>query len=160
MESALRTAKYLLETAQDTICLKASKKNKTKAKPGRSRIEFLNVRGPAGIKKAQIEMAGKKVRVAVVNGIGNIQPILENLKNYDYIEVMACPGGCIGGGGQPIPTDEEIRRKRLAALYKIDKTSKIRRAHDNQAAIEALSWLKSQGKLRDQVLYAKYKKRK
>jgi NADH-quinone oxidoreductase subunit G/NADP-reducing hydrogenase subunit HndD len=160
MESALRTARYLLETAQDTICLKAGKKDKIKAKPGRSRIEFFNVRGPAGIKEARIEMAGKKVRVAVVNGIGNIQPILENFKNYDYIEVMACPGGCIGGGGQPIPTDEEIRRKRLAALYKIDKTSKIRRAHDNQAAIEALSWLKSQGKLRDQVLYTKYKKRK
>jgi len=157
MESALRTAQYLLETAQDSVC--AGVKNKNAAKPGNGRIEFFEARGLAGVKQAEIAMAGKKLRIAVVNGIGNIEPILGKLEKYDYVEVMACPDGCIGGGGQPIPTTAAIRRKRLAALYKIDDKSKIRRAHENEGVIEALEWLKGKGKLRERVLYTKYKKR-
>jgi len=158
MESALRTAEYLLMTAQESVC--ASVKNKNKFKLCNSRIEFKAVRGQADIKEAVVEMAGKKLRIAAVNGIGNIAPILENLKNYDYIEVMACPDGCIGGGGQPIPTTAAIRQKRLAALYKIDVKSKIRRAHENEEAIQALKWLESKGNLKNQVLYTGFKKRK
>ena len=134
-------------------------KDKNKLKLCHSRIEFFEVRGLAGVKEAEVDLAGKKLRVAVVNGIGEIQPILENLKKYDYVEVMACPDGCIGGGGQPIPTTAAIRKKRLAALYKIDVKSKIRRAHENKEAISALNWLKGKGKLEHEVLYTKYRKR-
>ncbi|MBI4779401.1 (2Fe-2S)-binding protein, partial [Candidatus Falkowbacteria bacterium] len=124
MESALRTAEYLLTTAQASVC--APVKNKNKLKICNSRIEFKDLRGQDGAKEALIEIAGKKLRIAAVNGIGNIEPILANFKNYDYIEVMACPDGCIGGGGQPIPTNSFIRKKRLEALYKIYGKSKIR----------------------------------
>ncbi|MBU0722173.1 [FeFe] hydrogenase, group A [Patescibacteria group bacterium] len=158
MESALRTAEYLLMTAQDSVCVGVKDKNKLKL--CNSRIEFKQVRGKHGIKQALVEMAGKKLRIAVVNGIGNIAPILKQLKDYDYIEVMACPDGCIGGGGQPIPTTAAIRKKRLEALYKIDAKSKIRRAHENKEAAEALKWIERKGRLKNQVLYTRYKKRK
>ncbi|MCK4554437.1 iron hydrogenase small subunit, partial [Candidatus Parcubacteria bacterium] len=144
MESALRTAQFLAcQGKKDKLC--------------KIRLEFKDVRGLKGIKEAVVDIAGKKVRVAVVNGIGNIEPVLENLDKYDYIEVMACPGGCIGGGGQPIPTTPETRQKRIEALYKIDKGKKIRKAHENKGVLEALEWLKQQGKLEHQVLYTTYK---
>lgn len=147
MESALRTAQYL-----------ACGSNKDKLR--QTRLEFKDVRGLEGIKEAVVDVAGKKVRVAVVNGIGNIKPVLENLDKYDYIEVMVCPGGCIGGGGQPIPTTPETRQKRIEALYKIDKNKKIRKAHENKGVLEALEWLMQQGKLEHQVLHTTYKARR
>lgn len=115
MESALRTA-YKEITGEEL-----------------DNIEFENVRGMEGMKKAEVDIADRKVKVAVVNGIANAQKILhelgENPHCYDYVEVMACPGGCIGGGGQPVPVDKEIRKKRAAGLYTIDKEKKIRLAH-------------------------------
>ncbi|MEA3463784.1 MAG: [FeFe] hydrogenase, group A [Patescibacteria group bacterium] len=146
-ESVLRTAQYL-----------ACKNSKSKS--CNKRLEFKDIRGLSGIKKTVVNIAGKKVKVAVVNGIGNIEPVLENLDKYDYIEVMACPGGCIGGGGQPIPTTPETRQKRIEALYKIDKNKKIRKAHENKGVLEALEWLKQQGKLEYQVLHTTYKVRR
>lgn len=147
MESALRTAQFMACKAgrKDSLC--------------DARIDYKNVRGLDGLKEADVDIAGKKLRVAVVNGIGNIEPVLKRLNNYDYIEVMACPGGCIGGGGQPIPTTPEIRQKRMEALYKLDKSMKIRKAHENKGVLEALKWLKGQGKLERQVLHTNYKKR-
>jgi len=158
MESALRTAQYLIETAQDTVCRDLDAAGKAKIKFCNSTIEFKAVRGLDGVKEAELDMGDKKFRVAVVNGIGNVKPVLDNLKDYDYIEVMACPDGCIGGGGQPIPTTAAIRQKRLEALYKIDSKSKLRRAHENKEAIKVLAWLKAKGKLEHQVLHTKYKK--
>lgn len=146
MESALRTAEYFLSQGE-------------KSHIGNSRLEFKDMRGQTGIKLSEIEIAGKKLKIAVVNGIGNIGTVLEKIKDYDYIEVMACPGGCVGGGGQPIPTTNEIIKKRIAALYKIDAKSKIRKAHENKQAQEALEWLEKQGKLKEQILHTKYKKR-
>ncbi len=157
MESALRTAQYLTQTTRNIIC--SDPKTKIRGSICNSRIEFNDVRGLTDVKEAIIDFGAKKLRVAVVNGIGNIASVLENLHKYDYIEVMACPGGCIGGGGQPIPTTAEIRKKRLEALYKVDRSSQIRRAHENLPAIEAMAWLKNQGKLEQEVLYTKYKKR-
>lgn len=117
MESALRTA-YREITGEEL-----------------KDIEFTDVRGMEGMKKAEVEIDGKKIRVAVANGIANAQKILKELHDdphrYDYVEVMACPGGCIGGGGQPMPTSKEIRGKRAAGLYDIDKSGKIRLAHQN-----------------------------
>jgi len=159
MESALRTAEYLMQTAQRKVCDSLNKKTRNKTLLCKSRIEFKDVRGLDGVKEAELDWGKKKIKVAVVNGIGNIDAVLVNLDQYAYVEVMACPGGCIGGGGQPYPTTQEIRAKRLAALYKVDQTSKIRKAHENQEALEALKWLKTQGKLEQELLYTKYKKR-
>ena len=146
MESALRTA-YALACRDE------------KAKLCSNRIDFKEVRGMAEFKEAVIDIAGRKLRVGVVNGIGAFDKIKKNLKNYDYIEVMACSGGCIGGGGQPLPTTDEIRRARVAGLYRIDKSKKIRKAHDNPEALKALDWFKS-NRLEEEVLHTRYKRRR
>ncbi len=147
MESALRTTEYL-------ICKGTDYELKNK------RIDFKDVRGVEGLKEATLTMAGVDVNVAVVNGIGNIKKVLEKFDKYHYIEVMACPGGCIGGGGQPIPTNWEIRKKRIAALYQHDKNLKIRKAHENKSAVKALDWLKKKGhKFEHGVLHTDYKKK-
>ncbi len=145
MESALRTA-YALVCSDDS------------AKFCNSRIDFKEVRGLEEVKEATIDIAGTKLRVAVVNGIGSIDRILSHLSDYDYIEVMACPGGCIGGGGQPIPTTDKIRKERVAGLYRIDKFKSIRKAHENQEVLDVLDWLKAK-KIDHQVLHTKYQKR-
>ena len=144
MESALRSAANLI-CKGNKICDR--------------RIDFKEARGMVGIKEAKITIGGNKLRIAVVNGIGNIYPIIKKKDEYDYIEVMACPGGCIGGGGQPVPTTPEIRKKRAEALYKIDKNAPIRKANENKGVREILKWLKDQGKLNSQVLYTRYIKR-
>ena len=100
-----------------------------------AKIDFKEVRGMEGVKKATINFGGRKVKIAVINGMQYAKKILEELKKnpklYDGVEVMACPGGCIGGGGQPVPADAKIRGKRAEALYKIDEKKEIRRAHQN-----------------------------
>jgi iron-only hydrogenase group A len=100
-----------------------------------SKLEFEKVRGAEGIKKSVININGKKLKLAVINGLGDAKRTLEELKKnpklYDYMEVMACFGGCIGGGGQPVPTDAKIRKDRAKALYNIDTEKKIRLAHEN-----------------------------
>ena len=103
-------------------------------------VEFREVRGERGIKKAEIKIADKKVRVAVAHGLGNANKIMEEIKNnkadYDFVEVMACPGGCIMGGGQPIKSSKErlaidVREKRAEAMYNIDEKSQFRKSQDN-----------------------------
>lgn len=147
MESALRTAHALACGDKKTgVC--------------RPKIDFKQVRGLDGVKEANVKVADTKMRIAVVNGIGNVEPIIENIDKYDYVEVMACPGGCIGGGGQPLPTNNEIRKKRIEALYKIDKNKKMRQAHKNKGVLKILAWLEEQnGGLDHKVLHTKYKKR-
>ncbi len=123
MEAALRTA-YEVITGKNL-----------------ERLDFESVRGIEGIKEAVIEIDGLKLNVAVVNGLGNARKMLDMIKNgekdYHFIEFMACPGGCIGGGGQPIPTTKEILSKRMKAIYEIDKSFEIRKSHENPA-IQAL----------------------
>jgi NADH-quinone oxidoreductase subunit G/NADP-reducing hydrogenase subunit HndD len=147
MESALRTAQFLAcKDSRDSLCDK--------------RIDFKDVRGIDGFKDATVMIAGTELRVAVINGIKHIKEVLSRLEDYHYIEVMACPGGCIGGGGQPIPTNQEIRQKRMAALYVHDKGLKIRKAHDNKGVIEILDWLKKEGHdTEHKVLHTGYKKK-
>lgn len=147
MESALRAAHALACGNKKTgIC--------------RSKIDFKEARGMKGVKEAVVEVAGIKLRIAVVNGIGNAEPVIRNLANYDYIEVMACPGGCIGGGGQPIPTTPKIREKRIKALYDLDKGMKMRRSHENKGVWKVLDWLKKEGELESKVLHTSYFKKK
>lgn len=117
MESALRTA-YEKLTGKKLL-----------------KIDFETLRGMKGVKRAEININGRKMRVGAVSGIGNAKNILEELKknpqSYNYIEVMACFGGCIGGGGQPVPTSAKIREERAASLYRIDLKKQIRLAHQN-----------------------------
>ena len=97
------------------------------------------VRGFEGIKEATVTINGRDIRLAVVHTLKNARKIMEQVKKgispYDFIEVMACPGGCIGGGGQPIGTTNAIRQKRMAALYEIDKNMPLRKSHENPEII-------------------------
>lgn len=146
MESALRTANALLCDGKDAaIC--------------NNRLDFQEVRGLDDIKEATVNFDGQKIKVAVVNGLGNIDRIIDRLDKYHYVEVMTCPGGCIGGGGQPLGTNTSIRKKRMAGLYKIDKGKKIRKAHENKEAVAILNWLKK-NKLEHSILHTHYAKTK
>ena len=122
MEAALRTA-------YETIT-KEELKN----------VNFEDVRGEKGIKKATIDIQGNKVKVVVAHGLGNAQKVLEEIKSgnadYQFVEIMACPGGCVMGGGQPIKDAKtratvDVRALRAGALYSIDEKSKIRKSHEN-----------------------------
>jgi iron only hydrogenase large subunit-like protein len=102
------------------------------------------VRGLEGIKEAAIKLEkvlpaysfleGVEVKVAIAHGLKNARTIMDQIKDgkspYHFIEIMACPGGCIGGGGQPIPTNDEIRKKRIAAIYAEDEGMPIRKSHE------------------------------
>ncbi len=148
MESALRTAYYNL-CGKDLKCK-----------------ELTQVRGVDGIKCMEAKVSGrdKPVRVAVASGMENAKKLLEiidkNPEAYDYVEVMACPGGCIGGGGQPLPTDHFIREKRAAALYDVDTKSEIRLAHRNPVVNKVLVDYFKNEKQTHQVFHTGYKKRK
>jgi len=100
-------------------------------------LDFTTVRGLEGIKEAEVEMKGKKVKVAVAHGLGNARKLLDLIRagkaDYQFIEIMCCPGGCIGGGGQPIPTTREIRQKRIEAIYRADAGMPLRKSHENPA---------------------------
>jgi len=108
-----------------------------------SRLEFSEVRAVEGLKEATLELAGKSVRVAVANGLNNAKTLLDEVKSgkkqFHVIEIMACPGGCVGGGGQPYPPpgmhvlDPELARKRAGALYHIDIHKSIRQSHESPA---------------------------
>jgi NADP-reducing hydrogenase subunit HndD len=104
------------------------------------KIDCENVRGIVGLKKAEVTINGLTLKVGIANGMENAKIILDDLSRdphaYDYIEIMACPGGCIGGGGQPLPVNDDIRRKRAAGLYSDDCSQKIRLAHESPAVKE------------------------
>ena len=104
------------------------------------KIDYEAVRGEQGIKRATLDVGGKEVKIVVASGLKNAQTILEEIKNgtsdYQFVEIMACPGGCVTGGGQPIRSSKEratidIRAKRANALYTIDEKSTIRKSHEN-----------------------------
>jgi iron only hydrogenase large subunit-like protein len=112
----------------------------TGTKAPASLLHFEPVRGLAGVREASLEIDGKPLRVAVVHGTGTVRPLLDEILKgngkYDFIEVMACPGGCIGGGGQPKPggngrPDDELRQKRIEGLYAKDERQTIRCSADN-----------------------------
>lgn len=96
---------------------------------------FDRVRGMDGWKEAVFDLAGTPVRVAVVNGLGNVGKLMEALRSgrtsYDFVEVMACPGGCVGGGGQPICDGRELAEERGSVLYRLDAANELRFSHEN-----------------------------
>ena len=95
------------------------------------RLDFEEVRGFEGIKEATIDLNGTPLKVAVAHTLKNAEKLMEHAEDYAFIEVMACPGGCIGGGGQPIGTNNAIRKQRIEAIYELDKSLPIRKSHEN-----------------------------
>jgi NADH-quinone oxidoreductase subunit G len=122
MEAALRSA-YFLVTGEELVD-----------------VNFTAVRGISGIKEASVHIKGVDVRVAVAHQMGNIQQVLNQVREaretgketpWHFIEVMACRGGCIGGGGQPYGATDEIRTKRIRAIYDHDENKEYRCSHQN-----------------------------
>lgn len=127
MEAALRTVYEILE------------------KKPLENLDFMAVRGTKGIKEATVNIAGTDIKIAVVSGLANAKELLERIKsgqsNYHFIEVMACPGGCINGGGQPIRTayqrnNLDIKALRAKAIYDTDKAMTLRKSHENPVVKE------------------------
>ena len=152
MEAALRTA-YESITGEEL-----------------QKLDFEEVRGKKGIKKAAIKIGDKEIKVAVAHGLSNAREILEEIKNgkadYQFVEIMACPGGCIMGGGQPIVTSKkrneiDVRAARAQALYNIDKNSKYRKSHENPAIKKLYEeYLEKPGSYRaHKLLHTTYQKR-
>jgi NADP-reducing hydrogenase subunit HndD len=129
MEAALRTA-YELVTGREVPF---------------EGLNIMAVRGMENVREATIKIEnplpewdfldGVELRTCVAHGLANAKAVMQRVKsgeaNYHFIEIMACPGGCLGGGGQPIPTNAEIRKRRSEAIYREDKDKSIRKSHDN-----------------------------
>lgn len=122
MEAALRTA-YHLVTKEEL-----------------ANLDFEAVRGLEGVKEAVVDIKGTKVSVAVAHQMGNVEQVLDAIREdrkagrpprWQFIEVMACRGGCIGGGGQPTLATDEVRKARMAGLYKDDREKALRCSHLN-----------------------------
>jgi len=127
-------------------------------------INFQQVRGMEEVKEATVKIGDVSLKVAIVNGLGNAKNILEELKKnpnkYDYVEVMACFGGCIGGGGQPVPADKEIRTKRAQSLYSIDKEKEIRLADDNKVVQKLYEEFLNNKEIIHKICHTEYFKKK
>jgi NADH-quinone oxidoreductase subunit G/NADP-reducing hydrogenase subunit HndD len=117
MEAALRTAYEVL------------------TKKSLAKLDFEDVRGLEGIKSADIDIDGTILKVAVANGLGNARVLMEQVQKgespYHFIEIMCCPGGCLGGGGQPISKNPDIKKRRAEAIYREDAGKPIRKSHEN-----------------------------
>jgi len=100
---------------------------------------FREVRGMNPWKEAEFNIGGAVVHTAVVHGLGNVRKLIDAIRrgevHYDFVEVMACPGGCVGGGGQPIHDGQEYAERRAPVLYEIDQKKSIRFSHENPEII-------------------------
>ncbi len=134
------------------------------------KISFEQVRGESGIKRAEIEIGDKKVKVAVAHGLANAQTIMEEIKSgkadYQFVEIMACPGGCITGGGQPIKNAKiqenvDVHKKRAEAMYSIDEKSVIRKSHENPVLKQIYKEFLGEpnGELAHKLLHTHYSKK-
>lgn len=147
MEAALRTA-YKLVTGKEL-----------------EKLDIEPVRGMEGIKTATVPVNGLDVKVAVAHGLGNARKLLDEVRAgkspYHFIEIMACPGGCIGGGGQPISFDMPLRKARCDVLYREDKQLPYRRSHENPSIKKIYEdYLKEPlGEKSHHLLHTKYTKR-
>ena len=154
MEAALRTAVWKLT-------------GETNDSP----LEFKEVRGVEGIKEATYEVAGMKVKVAVASGLSNARVIMDKIRageaDYTFVEIMACPGGCVNGGGQPqVPASvrnfTDIRAERAKALYNYDENMPRRKSHENESVkkLYAEYFGEPNSHRAHEVLHTKYVQRK
>lgn len=131
------------------------------------KIEFTELRGIEGIREASVKIKDLTLNLAIANGLGNVRELFERIQRgeaeYHLIEVMACPGGCVGGGGQPyyLEHDIEVLRKRAAALYKVDGAKKLRMSHENPQIKKLYEEFLGEpgGKKAHELLHTKYVKR-
>lgn len=125
-------------------------------------VDYEEVRGMEHTREAELEIASKKIKIAVVHTLKSAMEMLERVKNgtadYQFIEVMACPGGCIGGGGQPVPVNAEIRKLRRKGLFDCDRANELRKSHENPEIIELYdTWLgKPLGEKAHNLLHTHY----
>ena len=152
MEAALRTAADMLE-GEDL-----------------DKIEYEAVRGEEGIKTAKLKIAGKDIKIVVASSLANARKIMEEIKSgkadYQFVEIMACPGGCILGGGEPIKSSKirstvDVHGKRASSLYTIDEKSVIRKSHQNPVLMEIYKdfFLKPGGEKSHKYLHTHYSKK-
>jgi iron only hydrogenase large subunit-like protein len=161
MEAALRTA-YEIVTGREVPF---------------DGLNIVAVRGTEGeVREANVKLdkvkpewsflEGVELNVAVAHGLANVKQLMEAVNsgktNYHFIEVMGCPGGCIGGGGQPIPTSAEIRKRRAEAIYAEDMGKTIRKSHENPEVVEVYKEYLTQplGHKSHELLHTHYKVRK
>ena len=152
MEAALRTAYELITGKEAPAPL----------------LDLQPVRGYEGIREASLDVDGLTVNVAVVYGTANVRKMIERVKagekQYHFIEVMTCPGGCIGGGGQPktmLPIADDARKARIASLYKRDGSMKVRKSHENEQIKKLYEEFYGQplSELAEKMLHTMYKDR-
>jgi len=129
-------------------------------------VEFTALRGMTGIKEATVPINGLDVKIAVAHGLGNARTLLENIRagkaEYHAIEIMACPGGCIGGGGQPyLKGDSDILAKRAEAIYGEDRGKTLRKSHENPEIKKLYEEFLGEpyGEKAHELLHTHYKKR-
>jgi NADH-quinone oxidoreductase subunit G/NADP-reducing hydrogenase subunit HndD len=145
MEAAIRTAHKMLTG--------------TELKGG---FKIEEARGLEGVKSFSLDVGGTTLNFGIVNGLGRLKPILDPLKkgasNLHFIEVMTCPGGCIGGGGQPYDTDPDSIRVRLERLYDADRRATIKVSHDNEEVKEMYTEMlgKPLSEISHHLLHRKY----
>jgi iron-only hydrogenase group A len=155
MEAALRTGYYLV-TGENLPA---------------DALDIKPVRGLEGVKESEVDIKGTKIRVAVAHGMANVGKVLDKVRQarargedspYHFIEVMACPGGCIGGGGQPYGIDNEVRLKRMEGLYQEDRDTELRCSHDNPEIKKIYADFLGAplSEKSEQLLHTKYKGRK
>ncbi|MGL6153714.1 MAG: [FeFe] hydrogenase, group A [Cetobacterium sp.] len=145
MEAALRTVSHILSNGE------------------LDKLEFTELRGFNNVKESTVNINGKEIKLAVVNGIGSVEKVLKAIENkevyYDFIEVMACYGGCISGGGAPIPDNMEVRKSRMDGMYNFDKNCTLRKSHENKEVIDLYeNYLKNPcGHKSHHILHTTYK---
>ncbi|MEA3447774.1 MAG: NADH-dependent [FeFe] hydrogenase, group A6 [Bacteroidota bacterium] len=160
MEAALRTA-YEIATGREVPF---------------DNLNIVPVRGLGGVKEASVKienvkpewdfLEGVTLNCAIAHGLANAKKLMDKVKageaNYHFIEIMACPGGCLGGGGQPMPVSDEIRQKRMEAIYEEDESLEFRKSHDNPEiqAIYKEFLGEPLGHKSHKLLHTTYKKRK
>jgi iron only hydrogenase large subunit-like protein len=148
MEAAVRTA-YQVVTGREL-----------------ENLELHDVRGFEGIKEAQVPINGTTIKVAVVNRLANAREIIRRVQSgedmYHFVEVMACPGGCVGGGGQMYGYQPDRIRERIQSIYRLDRERKIRVSHKNPAVQDLYREFLGEpgGKKAHHLLHTRYMKKK
>ncbi|AOY75784.1 NADH-dependent [FeFe] hydrogenase, group A6 [Clostridium formicaceticum] len=126
-------------------------------------VEFQQLRGMEGLREATVDLKGQEIKIGIAHGLGNARQLLEDIRNgkgeYHAIEIMACPGGCIGGGGQPYHYgNDEIVKKRQQAIYREDQRKSIRKSHENPEVIKLYKEYLGEpyGELAKKLLHTKF----
>lgn len=147
-EAVLRTAHYI-HTGEDL-----------------DRVNFTEVRGMEGLREATVEIGGEKIKLAIVHGLARVKELIRQIqageREYHLIEVMACPGGCIGGAGQPVGTTAQTRKARAQGIYTADKARQLRKSYQNPL-VESVyrKWLhRPNSEAAHAVLHTGYKARR